>query len=146
MRREREPRYVKEAEVERDVLVRVGRMSDVLLLKNETGFGHPAVIKHLLQSALAPWGPEAVATALSVLQRNTMTWGLGVGSPDLIGTAGPGARGGGIELKRPVGGVVSEQQSRYHAAMRRRGCFAAVVRSADEAEAAVERWRKGELE
>ncbi len=139
-----EPRYIREAQVEREVLLRVGRIPDLLLLKNETGYGHPHAVKHVLQTALKPWGPEAVATALSVLQRNTVTWGLGVGSPDLVGAVA--GRAGGIELKRPVGGVLSEEQRRYHAAARRRGVFVATATSADEVEAAVARWRAGELE
>ncbi len=145
-RQPKSPAQVSEAEVEREVLLATAKVPGLTLLRNEVGFGHPHVIKHLLQAALKPWGPECVATALSVLQRNTITWGLGEGSPDLVGAAGPGRRGGGLELKRPVGGVVSPAQQRFHSAMRARGLFVAVVCSGAEAEAAVARWAAGELE
>jgi hypothetical protein len=132
-----------EAQVEREVLRAVGATRDVLLLRNEVGQGHPAAVRFALQEALAPFGPAVVATALSVLKRHTIRWGLGVGSPDLVGSVA--GRAGGLELKAPDG-VVSEEQRRWHTAARRRGTFVAVVRSAEEAQEAVERWRKGERE
>lgn len=132
-----------ESQVEREVLRAVGTIPDALLLRNEVGQGHPAAVRHALQHALAPFGPAVVATALSVLQRHTIRWGLGVGSPDLVGSVA--GRAGGLELKAPDGHT-SPDQERWHTAARRRGAFVAVVHSADEAQAAVERWRKGEVE
>lgn len=150
MPREREPKYKREAEVEREVLIALGRIHDLLILKNETGTGYPYVVRHLLEQALKPWGPECIATLLSVLQKHQITWGLGVGSPDLVGfarTADGVARAGGLELKRPVGGILSDQQIRYHQAARKRGAFiGAPICSKDDALRAVERWRAGELE
>lgn len=132
-----------EAQVEREVLRAVGTIPDVLLLRNEVGQGHPAAVRFALQEALAPFGPAVVATALSVLARHTIRWGLGVGSPDLVGSVG--GRAGGLELKA-ADGVVSDEQRRFHAAARRRGAFVAVVRSDAEARDAIERWRRGERE
>jgi hypothetical protein len=132
-----------EAQVEREVLRTLGATPDVLLARNEVGQGHPAAIRHALQEALAPFGPAVVATALSVLRRHTIRWGLGVGSPDLVGSVA--GRAGGLELKAPDG-IVSEDQRRWHAAARRRGVFVAVVRSAEEATEAVGRWRAGGVE
>ncbi len=132
-----------EAAVEREVLRAVGALPRVLLLKNEVGFGHPRAVRYALQEALSKFGPAAVATALSVLDRHTIRWGLGTGSPDLVGCVD--SRAGGLELKAPDG-VVSEEQRQWHAAARRRGLFVGVVRSAEEAQAAIQRWRAGEVE
>ncbi len=119
-----------EALVERRVLLALGRRPHLLVAKNETGFGHPANIRGQLQGALAPFGPAVVATALSVLQRHTIRWGLGVGSPDLVGSFH--GRAFGFELKAEDG-VVSPEQERWHAAARRQGMRVDVVRSEGEA-------------
>jgi hypothetical protein len=60
--------------------------------------------------------------------------GLGVGSPDLIGAVGGLFLG--LELKSEHGRV-SDDQLRWHAAARARGCLVEVVRSVDEAWAAI---------
>lgn len=137
-----------EAEVERDVLVALGRLPDVLICKNEVGTGMTGDLKHALRAALAPFGPIAVQAALAACTRHHITYGLGVGSPDLVGSV-RSARGHaipvGIELKAPDG-VVQEHQERWHRAARLRGLHVSVVRSADEALAAVQRARAGELE
>lgn len=137
-----------EAEVERDVLVALGRLPDVLICKNEVGNGLTGDVRFALEKALEPFGPIAVQTARAVCQRHHITYGLGVGSPDLVGSV-RSARGHaipvGIELKAPDG-VVAEHQDRWHRAARLRGLHVSVVRSADEALAAVQRARAGELE
>lgn len=72
-------------------------------------------------------------------------YGLGPGSPDLIGVLAPGGRLVGLEVKTPRGRIDADQAV-WHAAARRMGAFVAVVRSEDEALQALERARKGELE
>jgi hypothetical protein len=136
-------RRVTEAEVEREVLLELGRGPDLLVLKNEVGVGFTGNARYALEKALAPFGRLAVQAALAVLSRHHITWGLGVGSPDLVGAVD--GRAVGLELKAP-GGVLSDVQQRWHAAARQRGVFVATVRSPDEAVAAVQRAREGAVE
>lgn len=137
------PERVPEAVVEREVLLRIGRVPDLFITRNEVGLLYKPTIQASLRGALAPWGPDAVRAALDAIMKHRMMVGLGVGSPDLCGALG--GRAGGLEVKA-LDGEVSEDQARWHRAARRKGIFVAVVRSADEAEAAVERWRRGESE
>ena len=133
---------VTEAQVEREVLLALGRQPGCLLLKNEVAGAYLAgPTRADLERALAPWGHLAVQAALAVLQRHHRPFGLGKGSPDLVGVVD--GRAIGLELKAPDG-VVADHQATWHEAARRRGMFVAVVRSADEALEAVARSRKGE--
>ena len=72
-------------------------------------------------------------------------YGLAPGSADLVGLVlmpdGTG-RFFALEIKAP-GGRVAPEQEQWLALVRRNGGFAAVVRSADEARACVERCRAG---
>lgn len=70
-------------------------------------------------------------------------FGLGVGSADLVGMLSPSGRFFALEVKTPSG-KVSEDQRRWHDVVRRHGGFCAVVRSVAEAEAALERAKRGE--
>lgn len=65
-------------------------------------------------------------------------FGLGVGSPDLVGILRPSGRLVGFEVKT-VRGRLSAEQRAWHTAARMAGAFVAVVRSATEAEAALTR-------
>jgi hypothetical protein len=73
-----------------------------------------------------------------------ITFGLGDGSPDLVGVAtfetmyGPIALAFGLEVKQP-GRYPSPVQRAWHASAARRGLPVEVVRSPEEAVAAVER-------
>ena len=67
-------------------------------------------------------------------------YGLAVGSADLVGVLD--GRFVALEVKRP-GEAPTETQRVWLALVRRCGGFAAVVTSADEARAAIERARKG---
>ena len=133
------PRHRSEAELERQVLLALGRHGDTLLLKNEVGQGYTGDLLFALQKALRPCGDAAVRAAVDATQRHRIVYGLGVGSPDLVGTVQ--GRAIGLELKTPVG-VVSEAQSRWHDAARRRHVHVEVVRSVDEAMAAIDRCRE----
>lgn len=79
---------------------------------------------------------------------SVVRYGLGVGSSDLVGIVtmpdGTG-RWAEWECKTTVGRMSADQNLR-HDLVRRMGGFAAVVRSADDAVAAVARCRAGEAE
>ena len=69
-------------------------------------------------------------------------YGLAVGSADLVGICA--GRFFALEVKSPTGRV-SDDQMTWLALVRSKGGFAAVVRSVEDALAAVERCRKGEV-
>src|SRR5690348_7072137 len=70
-------------------------------------------------------------------------YGLGLGGPDLIGVLKPSGRLAGFEVKTPTGRLSPEQKC-WHDAVRAAGGFVAVVRSGDEALAALTRALGGE--
>lgn len=72
-------------------------------------------------------------------------FGLARGSADLVGILAPSGRFVALEIKTPTGRV-SPEQTTWLALVRSRGGFAAVVRSVDEAIAAIERARAGASE
>lgn len=67
--------------------------------------------------------------------------GLGIGCSDLICVVPPLGRFLGIEMKRPDGGVVSDEQKRWLAVVKRFGGVTGVARSVEEAMALVEEAR-----
>lgn len=71
--------------------------------------------------------------------------GLVVGASDLLGILDPNGRWFALEIKTDRGRVTTEQQQ-FLDLIRRRGGFAAVVRSVDEAKQALQRARRGERE
>lgn len=129
-----------EALVQREILLAVGREPSLLVASNEVGVGHPAAVRSAMQAALAPFGPAVVATALSVLRANMTRWGLGVGSPDLVGSYDGHAFGWEVKAED---GRVSDDQLRWHAAARKRGMTVEVVRSVEDAQRALESMRVG---
>jgi hypothetical protein len=72
-------------------------------------------------------------------------YGLGIGSPDLVGVLIPTGRAIGLEVKTSSGRVRPEQVA-WIAAFRRAGGFACVVRSVDDALAAIDRAHAGATE
>lgn len=72
-------------------------------------------------------------------------YGLGLGSPDLVGLLRPSGRLCGFEVKTPIGRV-SKEQNLWHAAARSAGGFVAVVRSVDDAMLALHRALSGEAQ
>ncbi len=68
-------------------------------------------------------------------------YGLGVGSPDLIGIVAPYGRLLGLEVKRARGGVESKEQRAWVDVVRRYGGVTGFVRSVEEALAFVEEAR-----
>jgi len=69
-------------------------------------------------------------------------FGLCPGSADLVGILAPTGRLFALEVKTPTGGF-EDGQEEWLALIVRRGGFAAVVRSVDEARAALARARAG---
>jgi hypothetical protein len=140
------------------VLLEIGRLQrkslqpDIDIMKNEVGSGHPGTvafaIRDALAVALAPFGSAAIKAAQAAVSqalfRHRIVWGLGVGSPDLVGSVG--GRWCGLELKREHGGVVSEVQEQWHNAARKRSCFVTVIRTVEEVAPALDRCRRGEVE
>jgi len=140
-----EPRRIQrrpEAALEREVLLELGRYPWLLIAKNKVARGYQASLLPALHIALAPWGPTTIATAVSATQRHRAVFGLGVGSPDLVMSAG--GRAGGIELKA-ADGVLSADQERWRDAARRRGMHVSEARTVGEAVEAVTRCREGGL-
>jgi hypothetical protein len=133
-----------EAIFERELLRAAGKVPDLLILKNEVGVGYRGSLRNALESVLTPFGREVVEAAEAVLQRHRITYGLGVGSPDLALVIGPQRRAAGLELKAGDNDL-SDEQRRYHAAAHRRGVPCGVASTIDEAFDFFERARKGRL-
>lgn len=72
-------------------------------------------------------------------------FGLAIGSADLVGILAPSGRFVALEVKTPTGRVRPEQET-WLALVRSRGGFACVVRSIDDARAALARARAGATE
>lgn len=105
-----------EAAIQSAIRTALGRMPDVMLMRNANGSPIPGA-----------------------------HYGLPKGSADLIGVLAPTGRFLALEVKTPTGRIRPEQLQ-HLAVVRRFGGFGAVVRSVEEAVAAVERARKGETE
>jgi hypothetical protein len=125
-----------EAALERAVLARVGALQraelpSLTIFRNEVGSGHTGNVGPILARELCP---HCRATAARILSTNRITYGLGVGSPDLVGAVG--GRAFGLELKSPTGRPRPEQLA-WHEAARHRGVHVAIVRTVEEAEEAI---------
>jgi len=121
-----------EARLERDVLLEFGADPTLALYRNEVGQGYYGCIRSLLcdpvRGVLA--GSPLLKPVQHVLYRNRVTYGLGVGSTDLVGIQAPIGRFLGFELK--AGSETSPEQLTWHEAARSRGALIEVVRSVDE--------------
>lgn len=125
-----------EALLERQLLPALSRaLPELVLFKNEVGEGYYARIGPMLAAALRPW-PEASARAIEILVRNRVSYGLRVGSSDLVGVLAPTGQAVFLELKAQ-GGRITPEQAHFLEAMRARGAIAAEVRSIDDAVAAI---------
>lgn len=112
-----------EAELMDAVRLALGSAVDLVLWRNNVG-----VAEH--------WNGTEV-------QR--VRYGLAAGSSDLVGVLAPQGRWFALELKT-ASGRVSPEQSQWLALVRLMGGFACVVRSVDEAKAALVRARGGARE
>ena len=138
-----------EARLQREILLALGREADVLVHPNPVGQGYHGAARPALEQeferVMRTFGAVVVRTArevtASVLMRHRVTYGLGVGSPDLVGAiAGTFV---GLELKSDTGRI-SPEQTQWHAAARARGALVEVVRSVDEAREVIARARRVE--
>lgn len=105
-----------EAKLQNKILGRFGAMPGVLLMAN------------VVKTVPNPYGP------------GHLTFGLGEGTPDLVGSVD--GRFCGWELKVP-GKQPKPHQDAVHRAWRAQGVFVAVVHSEDEFEASIARARAG---
>jgi hypothetical protein len=105
-----------EAKIQRDIELALGSLPGVLVLRNSVG-----VARHV----------DAKTGVLRMV-----SYGLGVGSPDLLVVLAPYGRLIGLEVKRP-GEFPTMEQTRCHAAWRKFGARVYVVRSVAEAVAYV---------
>lgn len=105
-----------ESAIQREIEAAIGSKGDLLLLRNSVGHAtyHDANGKE--------WHTP---------------YGLGVGTPDLVGILAPSGRWFCLEVKTP-GEQPEPEQSKCHELWRRFGAFVATVRSADDAIAALE--------
>lgn len=109
-----------ESEIQAAIRAALGRLPDVCLWRNHVG-------------------------QFTDAGERTHRFGLAVGSADLIGVLAPSGRLIALECKSPTGRLRREQRS-WLAVVRKFGGFACVVRSVEEALAAIERARRGEHE
>lgn len=124
------PRGREEKALRRAILHALSGLPDVLVAVNESN-----VFTKLVR--LMP--REIVAKAnMAVLPEER--FGLGIGSPDLLVVV----RGVCLFLELKAGSGVSPEQRRWHETARAKGVRVEVVRSVEEARAAVERVRHGE--
>lgn len=105
-----------EKQIQSEIMAALGAEPDLLLLRNSTG--------------LAKYTDERTGKTFHVRT------GLGVGSPDLVGILAPSGRWVCLEVKAAEGDVQPEQR-KCHAIWRGFGAFVAVVRSVEEARAAL---------
>jgi hypothetical protein len=112
-----------ESSLQRDIELALGAEPDLLLMRNSVG--------------------RAVHVDVRTGRSFHVAYGLGKGSPDMVGILKPYGRWFCLELKRPDERPTPEQV-KSHAAFRRFGAFVEVVHTVDEAHAALERARKEE--
>ncbi len=107
-----------EAALEAEVLPEIAAIDGVSVFKNEVGQGYYGVVRPLLEK-LAERGPAAFfAGWRSILYRNRVTFGLGEGSPDLVGHKLGDFFG--IELKSATGRMRTAQ-TKWHRIERAKG-------------------------
>jgi len=121
-----------ETQIQQAIRIALGDEPDLVLWRNTTG-------------QTEEWNPSDGSA-------RTLRYGLAVGSADLVGIlrarpcgCGPVGMFFALEVKTPTGRVRPEQ-TQWLELVRRMGGFAAVVRSVDEAKAALARARNGESE
>lgn len=118
-------RNATEAEIMRAILVALGAERDLYLMRNQVG------------------GSERFDVDTNEVRHER--YGLAKGSADLVGILAPSGRWFCLEVKTQTGSL-DEDQRKWLALARRFGAFACVVRSVDEAVAALYRARAGESE
>ena len=112
-------RPVLESEIQRQILAAIGSEWDYLVLKNSVG-----VAQHYAADGKS-W---------------KVPYGLGVGSPDLVGILAPLGRWLCFEVKCP-GEEATKEQEIVHSIWRGFGAFVFVVHSVEETRAALKQMR-----
>lgn len=110
-----------ESILQRNIEIAIGSEPDFLLLRNSVGRA-----QHI---------NETTGKTFYV------PYGLGVGSPDLVGVLAPWGTFIGMEVKDP-NGVVEPHQATSHELWRRFGAIVFVVRSVDEAKQVLQHARR----
>lgn len=118
-------RNATEAEIMRAILVALGTERDLYLMRNQVG------------------GAERFDERTNEVRHER--FGLAPGSSDLVAILAPSGRWFCLEVKTATGRV-DEEQTKWMALARKFGAFACVVRSVEEAVAALQRARAGESE
>lgn len=116
----------RESEIQHDIRLALGADPRVLLFRNNTGVAHHS----------------------NAHGKQSVRYGLCVGSSDLIGIVTmPDGTGRFIALEcKTARGATTTDQQMFLQLARKRGGFAAVVRSVEEAQQAVARALRGESE
>ena len=114
-----------ESDIQHAIRLALGREPDLVLWRNNVGVAHPAGRPGI------PGRP--------------VRYGLCTGSSDLIGILAPSGRFVALEIKTPQGRATTEQLM-FLELVRKRGGFATIVRSPEDARAALERARMGATE
>ena len=115
-----------EAHLEAEILLALGHDTQIALYKNPVGQGYYGTVLPQIRKVLGG-SPRLEAAVLQILYCNRVTYGLGVGSPDLVGIG----RGGvfiGLELKSETGRA-RESQLIWHEAARARGARVEICKS-----------------
>jgi hypothetical protein len=137
-----------ESEIQNAILLRYGREPDLTLWRQNTGVAQeqPWKREHL-ERLVGMLRVGRLAEALSLLvsllrEKPRFTrYGLAVGSADIVGIVGPRGTFLALEVKTPTGRVSKEQQQ-WLDIVNRRGGVARVVRSVEEAGAAIDVGRR----
>lgn len=126
-----------EGKLQRDIRVALGRHPSLYLMRNQVGKLFLPSKGQLLQFGRATVESlqRYFRVQFSEHPRN-ITYGLEVGSSDLVGILKPSGRWFCLEVKTPTGRV-SPEQEKWMALMVKFGAYCAVVRSVEEAERAL---------
>jgi hypothetical protein len=128
-----------EAQIQSAIRLALGQLPDVRIWRNNVGSGVIVKVSQLIGILTSKSGGTRAAIAFLKTLR-PVTWGLAVGSSDLIGIVAPHGRLLSIEVKSAKG-IVSKEQEQWIAIVERFGGVAGPARSVDEAMELVERAR-----
>lgn len=125
-----------EAALTADLLLELGAVDGLSLFKNPVGKGYYGNVRPLLEALEKKGAGALVGGWREVLYRHRVTYGLGDGSPDLVGHY----RGLFLpwELKSKTGRLRKDQRE-WHAAELAKGAAPEIIRSVDDGWAALER-------
>jgi hypothetical protein len=135
-----------EADIVRDIRVRIGALPDVALWRNQAGAGllvskaELELIKGCIESRNYR---RALQMLEHLLKRHFVKGGLITGASDLIGV-GPKGRMLAVEVKMP-GGTITEEQQLFLDLVEERGGIAVCATSPEDVEEAVNAARENRV-